>query len=412
MKKDLSLIAIVSLACILVAPGCKKNSGHTRTYTISTPILEVRSAVLAAINGNTAEPVVSTGKIYVKDNYIFLNELDKGIHVIDNTDPRHPASVAFLKIPGNQDIAVRGNTLYADMNGDLLALDITDPRHAYLTKSLTNIFTQRAWTNDTNMVVVGYNTRDTTVEVSDYPVMYDCMLCMTLSSEAFSSKSNAAGIAGSMAKMVLLKDYLYVIPEPHSVSVIDVHQSESPVMGTTIDAGFDLETIYPFEDKLFLGSATGLFMFDVSDPLHPTQLGQFSHGRACDPVVTDGRYAYVTLHSGTSCGGDANELNIIDVRDLMNPSLVKSYGMTKPGGLSKDGDLLFICDGDAGVKLYNAADVSNLKYLRQLDCPQPYYVITQNKIAMVVAKDGIYQFDYNNAFDIKKVSVIRTGNVK
>ena len=51
-------------------------------------------------------------------------------------------------------------------------------------------------------------------------------------------------------------------------------------------------------------------MYDVSNPVQPVKLGEFAHGRACDPVITDGNYAYVTLHAGDGCGGDANELHV------------------------------------------------------------------------------------------------------
>src|SRR5438874_9337865 len=104
-----------------------------------------------------------------------------------------------------------------------------------------------------------------------------------------------------------------------------------------------------------------MFMYDVSDPAHPAALGEFSHGRACDPVITDGNYAYVTLHAGTECGGSSNELNVINVQDLMHPELVKSYPMTNPTGLCKNGNLLFVCDGSNGVIIYDATKASDLK---------------------------------------------------
>ena len=51
-------------------------------------------------------PVSTPGKICVKGNIIFLNDLDKGVHVIDNSNPAQPRKIAFINIPGNEDIAV------------------------------------------------------------------------------------------------------------------------------------------------------------------------------------------------------------------------------------------------------------------------------------------------------------------
>jgi hypothetical protein len=52
----------------------------------------------------------TAGKLFIQGHYIFLNEVDKGIHVIDNSNPAQPRNVAFIDIPGNVDLAVKGNT--------------------------------------------------------------------------------------------------------------------------------------------------------------------------------------------------------------------------------------------------------------------------------------------------------------
>jgi hypothetical protein len=195
----------------------------------------------------------------------------------------------------------------------------------------------------------------------------------------------------------------------HSLGIVDITNEATPKLDTSFFAGFDLQTIFPFEDKLFLGSAIGMFMFDVSDPVHPVSVGEFSHGRACDPVITDGHYAYVTLHAGDYCGGSANELDVIDVNDLKNSKLVKTYPLTKPTGLSKDGDLLFICDG-TDVKVYNAANPADLKLLQQITSKDPYDVISGDKKAMVVCPDGLYQYDYSDVGNIKQLSFFSIKN--
>ena len=70
----------------------------------------------------------------------------------------------------------------------------------------------------------------------------------------------------------------------------------------------------------------------------------------------DDTLAYVTLRTGTNCGGNLNTLDVVNIKDINSPKLVMSYGLTNPHGLGKDGDLLFICDGTAGLKVYDASD--------------------------------------------------------
>lgn len=413
MKKNIShfLLYFLSAICVLFfQAGCKKDDS-TITYTIQKPIYKLKSSVLAEINGNASQAIINTGKIYIKDNFIFLNEIDKGIHIINNSNPSNPVQTAFLNIPGNQDIAVKGNTLYADMYSDLLAINISDVRHVTISKVLHNFFIGRSWINgnavDSNLVITGWITKDTTVpKQNSYASPWYAYSNNGAQMADAAVKSTASGTAGSMARMVLMNNYLYAITESHTVGVINVSNAAAPRATNIFLAGFDLETIYPFKDKLFLGSSTGLFIYDVSDPENPVKSGEFSHGRACDPVVTDGNYAYVTLHTGSKCGGNLNELNVIDIKDLMNPALVKTYAMTSPGGLSKDGNLLFVCDGNSGVKVYNAADPADLKFLKQIEAIEPYDVITGNNHALVVAKDGLYQYDYSNVSNIRKLSVI------
>jgi len=202
-----------------------------------------------------------------------------------------------------------------------------------------------------------------------------------------------------------MNNYLYAISEMHSLGIVDVSNPSSPKLDSSFFAGYDLQTIFPFENKLFLGSAIGMFMYDVSDPEKPVSVGQFEHGRACDPVIADGDYAYVTLHAGTTCGGDQNELNVIDIKDMSNSKLVKTYALKKPTGLSKDGDLLFVCDGTE-VKVYDAANPAGLVLLKQIKSNEPYDAIAANKRLMVVTADGLYQYDYSNINYIKQLSFI------
>ena len=147
-----------------------------------------------------------------------------------------------------------------------------------------------------------------------------------------------------------------------------------------------------------------MFVYDMSDPVNPQTCGQFSHGRACDPVVTDGNHAYITLRSGTLCGGAQNELDVVDVTNLMQPSQIGTYELTNPSGLSKDGGLLFICDGKSGVRLFDASNPQKLLPITQLNVADPYDVIAAGGHALVVSEKGLYQFDYSNLNNIRQLS--------
>lgn len=86
------------------------------------------------------QPLKKPGKIYVRGNYLFINEQGKGIHLVDNSDPRNPKKMSFIKIWGNVDMAVKGNFLYADSGPDFVVLNITDPAQVKVEKRIKNAF--------------------------------------------------------------------------------------------------------------------------------------------------------------------------------------------------------------------------------------------------------------------------------
>jgi hypothetical protein len=69
-------------------------------------------------------PVQDPGKIYQYNNYLLVNEINKGIHVFNNEDPANPTPVAFIKMVGNTDMAIKNDILYANHLGDIVAVDI------------------------------------------------------------------------------------------------------------------------------------------------------------------------------------------------------------------------------------------------------------------------------------------------
>ena len=129
---------------LLFQQGCVKDvCVKTYTYTYFEPIYKTTEEVRANIKSNAPVAIVNPGKIYIKGNYIFLNELNKGIHVIDNSNPAIPKNVAFIDLPGNVDIAIKNNILYADFYTDLVTMDISDPMNVSVVKYVNNVFPER-----------------------------------------------------------------------------------------------------------------------------------------------------------------------------------------------------------------------------------------------------------------------------
>lgn len=86
------------------------------------PILMERNALENSIKLVDPQPINDFGKIYRYQNLLFINERFEGVHIINNTDPANPVNIGFITIPGNVDIAIKNNYIYADNAVDLVVI--------------------------------------------------------------------------------------------------------------------------------------------------------------------------------------------------------------------------------------------------------------------------------------------------
>ncbi|PHI18805.1 hypothetical protein CEQ90_16250 [Lewinellaceae bacterium SD302] len=120
--------------------GCVEELREIPDETIGmAPIYAVAEA-WDEIVATEPRAIEQLGKIYYKDPYIYATERGEGIHVVDNSNPENPTRVAFLQIIGNSDLAIRGNTLYANNVNDLVAIDISNLDSVTVNQRLSGVF--------------------------------------------------------------------------------------------------------------------------------------------------------------------------------------------------------------------------------------------------------------------------------
>lgn len=418
MKKMLLFLSAIFLLLILL-PGCFKDySESTHRYKIYRPIYKTVKEVRGLIATSPPATIKSMGKITMKDSYLYVVENYNGIHIIDNANPSNPKMVGFIRIPSIRDIAIKNNTLYADMYADLLAIDITDPKNVSVKKVVEKVFQEYSSYKDETPIVWDYVVKDTIVyskiDLSNHNLGNGVYLGeysgpwaagTNGATGANGSAGSTYGTNGSMARFAALSDRLYTVGF-NNLGVFNIAEDTKPQFLTRKELDWTVETIFPLADKLFIGTMNGVKIFSITNLDNPTLLGQFAHVRRCDPVVANDKYAFVTLRGGFACGGNTNELHILSIQNITAPSLIKSYTMNSPTGLSLDGNRLFVCDGNVGVKIYDITDVNNLKLITTISDINPYDIITSNKNAIVVCSDGVYQYDYSDMANIKRLSKI------
>lgn len=414
--------------------SCKDDCEATITYQTTEPVYRQVQELRDALGSEPARQLEEPGKIYVHGHYLFINEHQKGLHVIDNSNPAAPRNVAFFNIPGNVDLAVKGNILYADSYMDLVALDISNPENITLLKRVESVFSSMYSFQHSemgaNLVLVDYAAKTVMKKIksdcnaaappSANPVAEFDSGFRSLAGGGSGAKSNTGGASagtsnngsgtgkgGSMARFTLYGNFLYTVGLSN-LQLFNITDPANPTASTNLELGWGIETIFPHEDKLFIGSTTGMHIYDIANPANPKHLSTYEHVRSCDPVVVYGSYAYVTLRSGTACQGFTNQLDLINISDLKNPKLVKSYPMQNPHGLGIDNKTLFLCEGSFGLKVFDIQDPTKIdqNLLRHFKNINAYDVIPLNQVLMMIGQDGLYQYDYSDPKNLTLLSRI------
>ena len=412
------LLALCAPAILLLFGGCDNLLKDTVTYKINEPVFMPIGEVVAKTKVTTqAYEITGHGKICFYNDYLYLAEPDKGIHIINNSDPANPVQVGFIEIVGNHDIMIRENMLYADMLTSLVWFDVSDPAHPELKGHLEDVFHfalpetenehgidyEKCYNNvPQGQVVVGWRVKERKESYSKWgtdDIMYES------SSLAGSANKMSNSVNGSMSRFAIYKNYLYTVID-NKMDVFDLAGDEPSIAAQNIYVGWDVETIFSYKDCMFMGTPFGMIIFSVENPLKPEYQSSVTHVFGCDPVVVEDDIAYVTVHSGNLCGQNANDLIIVDVSDTKNPRHIVTYAMTKPKGLGIDQGTLFVCDD--GLKIFNAEDPQTImaNRLAHYKGMEGYDLIPYNKTLMMIAEDGIYQYDYSDLEGIRKLSKI------
>lgn len=424
MRNKLRNIFVPFLLLIVLFSSCKDK--YTEQYQSLEPVYMGYDEFRESVKVVSQQDLVKPGKIYTVGNYLFINEIMKGVHVYSNTNPASPLYVGFINIPGNIDLVVKNNVMYADSYIDLVAIDISDPSKAKEVGRVKSVFPYSVPAYDqtgyrtgqidqTKGVVVSWEVKTVRKEINtiDYPVYpiyygskYEAL--MTGSTGSNTTAASAAGIGGSMARFGLTGNALVAV-DNHTYYNFDLSDSNNPKLASQSQINWGIETMFLYGKYMFLGTTNGMLTYDLSDLNKPLYLSTFWHATGCDPVVVQNNKAYVTIRGGNVCGSNINRLDVLDVSDILKPALLRSYTMDGPYGLGISDDILFVCDGNSGLKIYNAADPLLIAehLLAKFPNIQAYDVIPLGKSLLMIGGDGFYQYDYSDVKNIKQISVIK-----
>lgn len=218
------------------------------------------------------------------------------------------------------------------------------------------------------------------------------------------SAGGNSGTGGSLARFTIVGNYLY-IANTGSLKVFDISKT-TPELESEIPLAWNAETIFPYEDKLFIGSTNGMFIYSITKPATPELLGQASHVRSCDPVVANDSIAFVTLRGNTVCGPATDGLYIHNIKDITKPVLIKTVEMPTPHGLGLKDSLLYICQQENGLSVYNVKHPESPVLRTTIEDDYFNDVIVYNNLLICYVQSGLKLFDISKPAAPKVLSTV------
>lgn len=405
MKKIALLLFLILLA---ILSSC--NTESTEVALFAVPQYKSLNEIRNSVTIESARNTNSEGKIYVSSNYLFYIAQEEGIHVFDNQNPSNPQNIAFIKVAGVHDIAVKGNHLFADNYFDLLVFDISDINTISLEQTLENVidfypiypneaefYDYETYANE-NEILVGFN-----LEYKEKPDSKDFI---TFAEDALAN----IGTGGSYTKFQIKNNALYTL-DNWKLNIFNISTPTETFFYHNLHIGgwFGngiLETLFIQKHYLFIGSTDGMYIVDVLDEFNPQFVSQFTHGLACDPVVVHQNTAYITIRANTSCWGNEieSQINVIDISNINQPTLSSTYLIDEPFGLGYHNNTLYVCNNENRLNVFDTSNTElTLENTYEFNVTD---VIPLETHLIAVGNQKIIQFSYEDNFELSIISEI------
>ncbi|MEM9544378.1 MAG: hypothetical protein AAGA77_00325 [Bacteroidota bacterium] len=403
--------------------SCTDDTGEvTVNYLEATAIYGDMDEIRSIPINEGPRAIENAGKIFVAEDYVLIGEEGKGIHVVNNQDRNNPISSAFIAIPGNKEFFVSGNALYAESYYDLMKIDITDPSQAVLISRSKNAI-QDEFKNDKGETLIGFSYEEKTITldenddfmneiVDDQLVYYDfARNVIPKSSVPSSFAGNSAEAIGSVNRITTWNDYVYIVSNNNMIIVEDGENGLASNAIRIENIKEEMETVFPYQDNLFVGSKTSMSIFNISNGNEPIELYEFEHATSCDPVLPYKDVAYITLRTAdfSDCPGNINALLAIDINDLLQPVQVMEKQMASPYGMSVINDHLFVGNGENGLSIFDVSEPQSPVLVNSPTDIVAFDIIadpSNTEYILIAGNNGMQQYKVNEDKTLEWTSAI------
>jgi len=383
---------------------CDQTITYTKMSAIYTDLDLMRVDDLVESTRTIEQP----GKIYVSEDLLIIGDRGIGIHIIDNTDPANPTPISFLNVPGSTQLYVEGDYIYSNAFYDMIKIDISDMNNIRIADRMEEAFPIEHRNAD-NHVLSGFNIEEVTEHTNCEDQLFDggtfffddrdVLLDESAIPTSFISNGSTIGTANRIATV---DESMFIINRSQifSFDIADDQISEHSAYRFTERIGWQMETIFAQDDLLYIGSQNGMSIHRLTTSNIQWE-GEYFHATGCDPVLPiEEGIAYLTLRSGDECPGDVNSLNVLDVNNSRNPFLIQEISMTSPYGLSLIGDVLYVGEGNNGLRIFDASNrsaLSEISFIRDISAYDIIAHPTRTDIVLLASEQGLVQYGVDGA---------------
>ena len=226
--------------------------------------------------------------------------------------------------------------------------------------------------------------------------------------------TSEGGKSGSVTRFTTYQGYMYVL-NLNEVQTYSLSNPDKPALVHILSTDYGLETINIYDNTIFLGSTTSLYILDIADPAAPVILSKtnrsFEFSSGCDPVVVKGFYAYSTIKIIENiCGfrSSRSALIVYNIVDKKNPVEVANYDLVTPNGLGYKDNYLFVCDeGTDRLEVFDISDPEQLvKTSFAISIIDPTDLIVDGERMFVATKTDFQIFDVFDMNNIRRIGKI------
>lgn len=251
------------------------------------------------------------------------------------------------------------------------------------------------------------------MNIKIYILALTLFLLFSCSKDSFDVGADA-GQSGSITRFVVYNQYMYAL-NPNAVKTFSLENPDKPALVHTLPTEYGLETIIIYDNTIYLGSKTALYILSIDNPAAPVILSQtervnFPFG-GCDPVIVKDTYAYSTVKIIENiCGQPATQsaLLVYDVSNKSAPDQKGFYLMDMPNGLAFYKQYLLVCDeGLDAIRIYDISNPLDLVATPfSFPITDPTDLIVKGDQVIVSTKTSFQFYDVSNLEDIRPLGSI------